>query len=466
MVRLLAVAAVMAVLHPALAAAQGQRYDKAYLLADTGDYLWWSVDPADEGADLRLVERRCPELPWGPGSKPCLIGAAGPETRTYSLWFHQRARVDEPITWSAANPLKFRFALVVDPPVPDPVVRMTYTNDSAFLLSAPATQVTPGVWEGTMTEPGALLPGERGQLGLRVSYTGAGAAMLRLRTDGSSWVAIPQAVAARPLRELQHASPDAPAPQSLQTERKTFRFNDANWELHTFTGDLAQTRTFTASLTQPAAAVFGWVETGRGPGVQQLVRGGQPDTSPSGPYSRTQIVMDGAMLARGAGSDVMGDTATAMDVPAGLLDLVVETTGDAGSDTYKAYVLAVYGERTLQSFRTKFSIPSATVRTPVTATCPGTREAIPLTSAVSAFRIELDWDSILPNQRWVPRFSTPEGDYPCGEVGTGDALTLVNMPQGAFWFAATPSKDSLMASQGDTVIDAQIRLWYQPPPAG
>ena len=460
----LVVASLVLMLHPGLAAGEQQTYEKAYLLADTGDYLWWSTNAAEDGADLRLVERRCPELPWGPGSKPCLLGASGPETRTFSLWFGQRVRVDETVSWNQANPLRFRFALQVDSPVPNPVVRLAYTNGSPQIESAPATEVAPGIWEGTMTAAGALSPGDRGQLGVRVSYTGAGAAVLRLRTDGSSWIAFPRPVQARSLTELKQASPDASTPQSVQIGRKTFRFNDANWELHSFTGDLAQARTFTATVARPATAVFGWVETGRNPLLHAVVRDGEPDTTPLGPYSRTNLVMNGEVLGRGVGNEEMGDSATAHDVPAGPLELLVETTGDAGSDPYQAHVLVVYGQRTLQSYRTRFSITSA-ARVPVTATCPAAREAIPVSAAVTAFRVELDWESVIPNQRWVPRYSMPEGDYPCGESGTGDAITFVNIPSTTFWFGATTSKDTLMASYRDTVIDAQIRFWYEPAPA-
>ena len=460
---LVVLAALTGALQPALAAGEQQLYDKAYLLADTGDYLWWSVDPAEEGANLRLVERRCPELPWGPGSKPCLLGASGPETRTFSLWFQQATRVDEQVTWSAANPLRFRFALVVDSPVPDPVVRLAFSDGSPQVASEPATQVAPGIWEGTLTA-GSLEPGERGQLGVRVSYTGAGAAILKLRTDGSSWIAFPRPVAARSLGDLKRASPDAMTPQSVQTGRKTFNFNDANWELQSFTGDLAQTRSFTANLARPAAAVLGWFETGKAPLVQRLARSGEADTTPSGPYGRTSLVKDGHVYGRGVGLDELGDTATALEVPAGPLELQVETSGDAGSDPYQAHVLIVYGQRTLQSYRSKFAIPSA-VRTPAVASCPGAREAIPVTGAVTAFRIQLDWDGVVPGQRWVPRYSLPEGDYACGESGTGAALTFVNIPATTFWFGATTPKDTLMASYQDTVIDAQVRLWYDPAPS-
>ena len=459
---LLLVAALVGMLSPAAASDAQQTYDKAYLLADTGDYLWWSVDPAEDGANLRLVERRCPELPWGPGTKPCLLGAAGPETRTFSLWFHQVARVDEVVGWDAASPLRFRFGLVVDPPVPNPTVQLAFTNGGPLLTSAPATQVSPGVWEGTLADAGSLGPGKRGQFGVRVSYPGAGAPILKLRTDGSSWIEFPRPILARSLNELKSASPDAANPQSVQTGRKTFRFNDGDWELQSFTGDLAETRSYTVNLARPAAAVLGWIETGKDPLVQHVAGGGAADTTPSGPYGRTNLVKSGKVLGRGAGSDDMGDTATTHNVGAGPLELLIETSGEAGSDPYQAHVLVVYGQRTLQSYRTRFSIPSLTGRVLVTATCPSAREAVPVTAAVSAFRIELDWDSVLPNQRWVPRYTLPEGDYPCAESGTGDAVTFVNIPFGEFWFGATPSKDTVMASYRDTVIDAHVRFWYVP----
>jgi hypothetical protein len=59
----------------------------------------------------------------------------------------------------------------------------------------------------------------------------------------------------------------------------------------------------------------------------------------------------------------------------------------------------------------------------------------------------------------------PEGDYPCGESGTGPAVTFLNVPAGAFWFGATTPKDTLMASYRDAVIEAEVRYWYAPAPA-
>ncbi|MDQ3991077.1 MAG: hypothetical protein M3245_02040 [Actinomycetota bacterium] len=461
----LLVAAVAAVGQPALAGHDSAAYDRAYLLADTGDFLWWSFDPAEEGANLRLVERRCPELVWGPGAKPCLVGSSGLDTRTFSLWFDQRARVDEAVTWSATNPLRFRLALVVDPPVPVPVVRLAYADGSTHVQSAPATEVAPSVWEGTLTEGAPIEPGERGQLGVRLSYTGAAAAVVRLRTDGSSWIAFPEPVRGRSLGDLKRLSPDAPQAQTVRTFRKAFRFNDGEWELRSFTGDLAQTRSFTHTLSRRAAAVFGWTETGRGPMVQRVVRDRKPETAHAGPYSQTHLLQDGEILDHGVGFDDMGDTATALDVAAGQVELRVDSSGGAGApDPYEAHLLVVYGQRTLQGLRTRFTVSSVASRAPITASCPGVREPLPITPAVSAFRIEIDWDGVLPNQRWVPRYGLPEGDYPCGESGTGDSVSFVNVPEGTFWFGATTSKDTLMASYRDTVLDADVRFWHDPPP--
>ena len=456
---------------PAAAHHEPRQYRRAYLLADSGDFLWWSFDPLEHDANLRLVERFCPHNTWGyPQAKPCLtgtsVGGAGAATQSHLLWFSPVSRIADTASWSATSPLRFRFALEVETPAPAYTVHLAMIQAGSGLRQSPAaTQVAPGVYEGTLAGGSPLGPGAWVQLAVEVRFPHPSTtATLRLRTDGTSYVEFPEAVGGYSLSDLRDLSPDAASPDSFSTETKRFWFNDDNWEVRSFQGDLDQTRSFPHTLDRTAAAVFGWVEADvTDPFVYHAVREGEadPDTTTSRP--RVALVNADGEIDHGSASSDGSDSVAAIAVPPGQLDLQVTRVGDATGYTYRAYLLVVYGDRTLQGMRTRFNVATA-ARVPSVATCPGTQEPIPVASLVRAFTVDIDWDSVNPLTKWSPRYSTPIGDAPCGEEGTGDRVTFVTPGERVFWLGATPSKTATFASFRDTIIEAHVRFWYEPPP--
>ncbi|MBW3664374.1 MAG: hypothetical protein KY469_14840 [Actinobacteria bacterium] len=457
---------------PASTGSDGSRpYQRIHLHADTGEYLWWSFAPHEESADRQLVTRTCPSQGGVPDGAPCLAGRSGTD-RSFTLWFHPRSRVAEPVAWNAEAPLRFRLALDVDTPVPDFDVHLVHSPRAGGVnSSAPATEVEPGVWEGELDIPGALSEQGYELFGVQLRFAGEGHATVRLGVDGTSWIELPQPVAGWSTTDLWRQSPLSEAPRTFSTPVRSLWFSDDDWEVVTMEGTLAEAATLTHTTDRPAAAVIGWVEAFGQPVVYTAARDGELHAERITEAPHLRLLHGGAevdsgtnpgSIAGGRGTDVVAAT----DLPAGELGLEVAPTEAGQTSSYTAYLLVVYGQRTLERIQVAFT-PGHSVRQPamravVVANCPAVSELIPLTSAATAVRARLDWDSPNPTTDWVPRFTLENADYPCSEAGTGPETTLALPVPQVFALGATPAYDATFVSYRDTIILADIRILYVP----
>lgn len=445
-------------------------HQRIHLHADSGDYLWWSLDPHEDSGDQQLLVRDCPGQAGLPGAAPCLSGRDG-VSRSFTLWFHPRSRIADQVTWDQKTPVRFHLVLDVDTPLPDYDVHLVQsTGSGSFRTSEPATEVEPGVWEGELNS-GALDVDGYALFGVQVRFPTEGRATLRLGVDGASWLELPQAVPGWSLGDLWRQSPLAESPQTYETPLRTLGFADDDWEVVTLEGDLSATRTLTHSTDRPAAAVLGWVEAFGEPVVYSAVRDGtvHPERLTEAPALR--LLHDGAEVSHGANPGTIAggrgtDAVAATELSAGDLTLEVVPTEAGQQSPYTAHLLVVYGLRSLERMHVAFT-PGHSVRQPamravVVANCPTVSEAVPLTSAATAVRLRLDWDSAVQDTKWAPRFSLEGADFPCSEAGTGPETTLVLATPHVFSFGATPAHDAAFVSYRDSVILADVRILYAP----
>ena len=471
--RLVTAVSVIALLSaPAVPAAETDVPDhqRLYLHADSGEYLWWSLAPNEPDADQHILTRTCPSQAGLPGAAPCLAGRSGTE-RSFTLWFHPRSRVAEEVRWGPQGPVRFRFALDVDTPVPDYDVLLAFSAGAGQQVSQPATEVEPGVWEGVLEGSGGLPEQGYGLFGVRIRFSGDGAATLRLGVGGQSWVELPEPVPGWSAGDLWRQSPPAASPTTYTTPLRTLWFADGDWEAVSLEGTLAETRTVTLQTDRPAAAVLGWVEAFGDPVIHALVRDGELHQNRLTEAPHLRLLRNGGEVATGTipGTIAGGqgtDSVAATHLTSGELALEVAPTDTGQTSAYTGYLVVVYGERTLERMQTSFT-PAHSVRQPamravVVASCPTVSEAVPLTRAATAVRVGLDWDSVAASTKWVPRFTLGEGDFPCSEMGTGPEVTLIPSAPQTFHFGATPAYDAAFVSYRDTVIHADVRILYQP----
>lgn len=443
-------------------------HERIYLHADTGDYLWWSLDPHEDTGDQQLLVRDCPSQAGLPGARPCLSGRDG-VSRSHTLWFHPRSKVAQQLTWDPGTPLRFHLALEVETVFPDYDVHLVAsTGPSGIQASEPATEVEPGVWEGELSS-GALNVDGYPLFGIRIQFPTEGRATLRIGVDGASWLELPEPVEGWSLGDLWRQSPLSEEPQTYETPLRTLWFADDDWEVVTLEGDLSNAGTLTHTTDRPAAAVLGWVEAFGDPVVYSAVRDGavHPERVTEAPALR--LLHNGAEVNHGANPGTIAggqgtDAVAATDLSAGDISLEVLPTEAGQQSPYTAHLLVVYGLRTLERMQVAFT-PAHTVRQPamravVLTSCPTNSDTVPLTSAATAVRLRLDWDSAGLDAKWAPRFTLEGANYPCSEAGVGPDVTLVPPTPTVFAFGATPARDAAFVSYRDTVILADVRILY------
>lgn len=464
----------------AATAAEVPVHQRMYLLAAPTDYLYWGADPTDPELGETAVTRTCPNLPWGPGSKPCFSAGPIPGTeRLHQILFAPAMRFDTDVSWTAGAPLRFHLELDVESPLPYTV---HLTNRNGAVESPAATQVAPGVFEGVLVDGGPITPGGVDVFGVRIRTQNPRIGFT-LHTAGRSWFDLPQPAPGRTVPQLIAAAPPATETTSYATPQRTLHFNDSRWSGHAFTGDLRQPRTFTAAVPRPATTVYAWMEAYDTPLVHDAVHGRTPDARKLTSVAELKLLLDGVEIGHGANRGrVAGhatgrgvDTAVAMDVAAGTLSVAVDPLPDAESDlAYTVHVLVIEGERTLQRMRWRFHTSEFEGAPPTgtygaVATCPGTTELVPATAATRSFVVDLDWDAVsLPTARWTLSFGLPDvARYPCGELGTGDRVrfTYGNGLPAVWSIGPTPSKDALFTSYRDTTFTFDVRFIHAPPAA-
>lgn len=455
--------ALLATSAPAATAAQAQRL---YLLGDERGVLYWSTTPYDAEAPLALVTRTCgvraPALPESHDS--CFSYLTPDGTTAYAFDFHPAAFIDaRPAT--TAEPLRFHFEVEVDSPLPA-TVHLATIEDEDLRVSPAATEVAPGVFEGTLSDPRAL-SGAANLLRVEVRTQSERIGM-RLRTGGASWVELPAAVSARSVPQLLAVG--GPTPVSSYTgANRTVRFNDGDWSAWSFEGDLTQDRTFDLDLPTRAGVLLAWVQTFDSPLVYDLARGRDADPRELENAPSLRVLRGTSAVAEGNNSGHRGrgqDAAAALDVGPGPLTVEVsdgnwDPDGGGQELPYTVHVVAVHGPRTLAGMRWSFSI-GGDAMTPVVGQCAYGLEPIPVTRDVSTFRVGLDWDSAaLPAPDWTLWFNIGTGEYVCGETGDERRFTY-GREHGVRLMGPVPERSSLHSSFNDTVFEMDVQYAYHP----
>lgn len=374
-------------------------HDRLYLLGADTDYLYWSADPLEPEFAATQVTRACGLKLYGtPGyHKPCLSGILGGRY-AHAIFFFPGTLLDAPAAWSSASPLRFRLALTVDSPQPY-TVHFGIQKGTTQAESQPATQSSPGVWEGALAGGSPLGLETVNLLYVRIRTLSPRITMT-LGARGASYAELPEAVPARAVSRLLAESTYAPEPTSLATPHRGFTFNDDAWSLRSFPGDLTQTRNFELALDRDAAIVLGWVEVFDTPFLFDVLSGRPPDTRKLKDTPVTHLYRDGEEIAHGGNTSQQGrggDTLAATAVPAGTLRLEVAPVSGSEGHPYTAYLLAVEGDRTLASMRWRFHNPPSGAfvphRSPISAGCPASLEVVPTTPETTTFSVDVDWDS-------------------------------------------------------------------------
>lgn len=440
-----------------------------FLAADTG-YLYWSPDASDPELTEPSVTRTCgiPPTYSTPDAAPCLTGIeATTGFFTHTLFFTPAALLDEPLAWLPPDLPRFRIAVSSALAIPS-TVHLVIQNGTAQLESSAAVEVSPGVFEGVMPESTPLDRTKTLQFGVRVR-TRASRFGFTVTTGGASFIDFAAPVAMRSVPELLAAVPAASG--SLETPQRRFDLNDGEHSLHRFPGDLVTTRRFSIQLETPTPVVYAWVESFVDPFIADTVRSGEPDVRRLRDTPVISLFHNGERITGGANSaGIKGrgmDTVAAVGLGSGLLTLEVGPSTSSVGGSYVAYILTA-GERTISRIRWQASPvdnePYVTNRMPGLAICPAAGEVIPVTSSVTTFNLDVDWETVnpMPGERWTLRYTLPDvGTYGCGEAGMGDHVRFT-MPQRSrvWWVGAVPPRDTMMISLRMTTFTYDVRLAY------
>jgi hypothetical protein len=455
-------------------AAVAPTYDRIYLLGADTDYLYWSVDRFDPELGAASITRLCGNVePWGiPGrSKPCLSGIQivnGQPQRLHSVFFFPAALFAEKVTFSPSAPLKFHIEGTFDTAgVPYTVHLVVQTTGQ--IESMPATEVSPGVWEGSVTT-GAVNANDVPLLYVRIR-TLAAAATINLRLGGHTYLELPRPYAARSVPDLLREDTYAPEPTTFTSPTRSFTFNDTNWAVRSFTGETGPKRTFEFAIDQKSEILLAWVELYDTPFVHDVRRGRPPDRRKLQQGASLALFRDGEKLEfSGYGEGLAGygtEALAVVDLKAGPLTLEVDSADESEGQRmpFTAYVLEVRGARTLRMMRWAF-MQTDSFRVPDVAACPAALEPLPITDQVRTVAVDLDWDTeAIGLPAWTIRFDLPSGALPCSEGGTGDRLRLTMPMDGVGWIGATPAYDSTNVSYADTRFELQLLFTYSAPAA-
>jgi hypothetical protein len=438
------VLAALLLLPAAPAAADGSTADRLYLLNAPGDTAYYSTDPSD------------PEATGGSLSQRCNIFLNPTTTRLCQFTFMPAVQLEAPLTWSPSAPLRFHAELTPQAPADFTVTFFVQSGTSQFETPA-ATQVSPGVWEAELTAAGAAPLNLVTGLGVRVRATGPTVAMV-LRTRGRSWVDLGRAVPAKSVPQLLAQSPVATDPNTYTTRERTFRFADRSWTAWQFSGDLRQNRTFDLALPTTANALYAWIEHDDGPALRAVAGGRTPDARWLSDVPSVRIMRGGTPIGDGG-----GDSRAAMVVPAGPLQIAVDRSPAAQDKPYVVHVVAVHGERTLQSLRWRANY-SPTVQAGIVAACPHTFEPLVVPAAVSTFSVGVSWSSLDPTDRFALAYDIPTvGSVVCGNNTTDTAVRFVVPRAARLWlFEPRITTQQPNASAYDVEFEFEANLAYAP----
>lgn len=470
--RIVALAVALPVLLlPATGSATSLAHDRVYFMASDSDYLYWSVDPDDPELGPSTAVRNCGTLDvWGipDRSKPCFSGGV---TGTYyhSMFFLPASLLEENITWSVAEPLRYHIEASVNTGGLPFDMRLVLQKGSELVEAPLATEVQPGIWEGELAVGSPLHRTQVNLLMVRVE-TQSSVATIELGTGGSSYIELPRPFTSSGVPDLTGADTYRPQPTSYSTDTRSFDFNDEAWAARSFTGTTGPPRTFDFELEQRAEILLVWVEMFDSAFFQDVRRGRDPDPQKIRQGAGLRVLRDGVEIEH-TGSGVGGLGSDALAVPGlspGPLTVEVDSANENEDESipFTVHVLEIRGERTLHLMRWKF-MEIDSLRLPVAAVCPGIPEAVPATDEVRSIALDLDWDTeSVGLAAWTIRFGLPGvGEFPCSEAGTGDRLRITVPGEPVWYVGATPAYDATFVSAYDTTFEMQATYTYSPPPA-
>lgn len=430
------------------------QHRRIFLLGGEGGAAYWGVDPADPELSRVAITRHCGELSRvDPATSSCQGFAFMPASTL----------VGRP---AGGGPIRFHLELSLVPAVPiDVTVRV---QEDTSLSEGLATEVAPGVWEGTIEDP-TPFSGRVNlvTVGIRAAVPEFDAS---IGAAGRSWLELPKPFTARSVPDLIQADQHRPEPTTYTGGTRTLRFNDRRWLSASFEGALDRTRTFAFDLPEQARTLIAWVDVFDSPIVYDALRGRQPDPAELENAPRVSLTRDGEEIARGTngGYRFRGQDALAVfDVAPGPLTLTVtdetwDPDGGGARLPYKLHVVAMHGERTLAGMHWTTSA-MGDFNAPLVASCGYGQEVIPVSDDVTTFKVALDWDSEAPGlPAWTIRYDLPTvGDMVCGDVGNRLRFT-VDVPERVWLIGPAPAADATYVSNGDTVFDWDVTYTYAP----
>jgi hypothetical protein len=432
--------------------------NRVFLMAGPNDTWIWSTDLTDPAAQEAQASWGCKAGPNGVSTVPCTTMQSG--ATAYHVPFAQGAALEAPVTWTPSTAPTFHFELDILLTQGTASVSMYMTNANKTWESLPATEVSPGVFEGRLSVAGSLDPSAPTSIRTVVRVNGHFRGY-SVKTRGASYVDFGTPLQAKAFPQLISESTYAPQPTVFSSMDHWFTFNDANWTVIPFEGNTSTLKRIPFSLSHKAAAVYAYLDDWSSPLVHRTVRRQQPDGRTLLTNPILTIFKDDVEEARGPRS-----VATAA-LPAGDYVLQIERppleNGTVQSDIpYQGYLLLVHGERTLASMRTQFP-PSVVAQwmTPVTHNGPPQTESLVVPEQATTMAFDLSVDAVDPIPRqWYVYYSI----YGYAGGGARDGARTVVGGAGAGRFTAAPTTDQLVLSSQDMMFDLTLSYTYTPPP--
>jgi hypothetical protein len=459
--------ALVGALHnPHAAAASAGR---VYLLGSETNFLYWSTDDRDPNLQVPEISWQCGAAVSGtPAWSPCATQELGPADYVHALRFLPAAIVQPP-QWSPERPLRFTLDLAVDSRA-SATVHLGLLAGGAYVESAPATEVQPGLWQGQLDQL-ALMDPTLDNGFFVVVRTSDPTPILNLGMQGSSYVDFPAPLHGMSAHELRFHDklPPGKTPQTLTTGQRSFTFDDPDWQVHEFRGDLTVIRNFEVVVPRDGAFVLAWIEMFDSAMVEGASRGNATPAQAT-ETGRIKLFHNGQLVSAGSNSAMSGrgaDTTIMMNPTPGTLRAEVTPLVGSRDRPYRLYVLTVFGNRSLRSMRWR-----VTPQTPFgigisawTQTCGVPSEPIPVTEEVATLTVGFEGQSPNPAaQRWTPGFSLPgTGAFPCGEMGDGPSVDFTIPRERVMDVSAVPARSAPMASFRDTTLEMHVEYWYLHP---
>ena len=462
----LSIALLFLVIGSALPARAAPIHQRLYFGESQEGYLYWTVDPTDPYLPADRVTRQC-----GVGDdnitpdqyQICNGGTQG--GRVWQLNFYPGALIHEPVTWDQAAPLRFHFDLGVEPLTPSPyTVHLAYTDGPTNIESAAATQVSPGVYEGELTVPGMIDMSNQKRLSVfsvRVRSEERGVD-LDLGLKESSWIELPRPVDASALPELVAASPTST--EHVEVGERSFEFNDDRWDVVSFGTDqpLRGAGSFEIQIPERADVIV-WIDSYRGPYVDNLARGGEPEDPRALWHPQAQLKRDGVQI----GSYIYEAVGAVGLAPGAVTVNVNQPLWGTDGNPYSLHALLLYGPRTLSAMEWTYANegPAAVSgRVSGTGSCGSMLEPVPISSEVTSYRVGLEWDSSNPLSKWSPSFMSALGSTQCASPGLGKEVVLVAPGERLGYVGAAVAQDAAFFSYNDTVFDMRVDYTHTPIP--